>query len=164
MLKFFRVLMGGSAAAMVAAFGAVMLAMADRWFGLGLRGLDAYAGYAIAASLFLALPGTFVRGEHIRVSLLLERLPARGRAVLEAWCLAAGFALTAALAYYAWRLVWVSWQTHDVSPASDATPLWIPQLAMAVGCTGLALALAHAAWQRVQGVNLAAPVAAAHVE
>lgn len=160
----FRVLMGGSAAAMVAAFGAVVLGMADRWFGLGLRGLDAYAGYAIAASLFLALPGTFVRGEHIRVSLVLERVPARLRAALEAWCLAAGIALCAALAFYSARLVWVSWQTHDVSPASDATPLWIPQIAMAVGCTGLVLALVQAAWRRWQGVAFAAPVAAAHVE
>lgn len=160
----FRVLMAGSAAAMVAAFGAVVLGMADRWFGLGLRGLDAYAGYAIAASLFLALPGTFVRGEHIRVSLVLERVPARLKAVLEAWCLAAGITLAGGLAFYAWRLVWVSWQTHDVSPSSDATPLWMPQIAMALGCTGLALALVQAAWQRRQGVAFAAPVAAAHVE
>lgn len=164
MERLFHLMMTGSAAAMAAAFGAAVLGMADRWFGLGLRGLDAYAGYAIAASLFLALPGTFVRGEHIRVSLILERLPARARATLEVWCLLAGVALSAALAFYACRLVWVSWLTHDVSPASDATPLWLPQIAMALGCTGLALALVHALWQRWQGVSFAAPVAAAHVE
>ncbi len=156
--------MAGSALAMVASFAAVVLGMADRWFGLGLRGLDAYAGYAIAAALFLAMPGTFLRGEHIRVSLVLDRLSPRWRALLEAWCLAAGMALTTALAFYACRLVLVSWQTHDVSPASDATPLWLPQIPMALGCIGLALALAHAAWQRWQGIASAAPVAAAHVE
>jgi TRAP-type C4-dicarboxylate transport system permease small subunit len=140
-----------AAVAMVSAFGAVMLGMADRWFVLGLRGLDAYAGYAIAAALFFALPGTLKRNEHIRVTLLLQRLPAAWRHALEVWCLGAGVLLCAVLAWYACRLVWVSWTTHDVSPASDATPLWLPQLAMALGCVGLALAMGEAAVQRLRG-------------
>ena len=151
---------------MVAAFGAVVLGMADRWFGLGLRGLDAYAGYAIAAALFFALPGTLLRGEHIRVTLLLQRLPAAWRAALEWWCLAVGAALCLALAWYACRLVWVSWATHDVSPASDATPLWLPQLAMALGCVGLAVAMLDALLHRLRGRPFfaAGGDAASHVE
>lgn len=164
---FYRLLMAGSAVSMVTAFAAVVAGMADRWFGLGLRGLDAYAGYAIAAALFLALPGTLQRGEHIRVTLLLQRLPARARDFMEAWCLAVGVALSWALAFYACRLVWVSWQTRDVSPASDATPLWLPQTAMALGCIGLAVAMADAAWRRWRGLSFEVPAAGgapAHVE
>lgn len=166
MRAFYAALMAGSAVSMVLAFAAVVLGMADRWFGFGLRGLDAYAGYAIAAALFLALPGTLQRGEHLRVTLLLQRLPARARDLLEVACGAAGLALTGALAAYAARLVWVSWQTHDVSPASDATPLWIPQIAMAAGCLGLALAMADALWHRYRGIafETRAGTAAAHVE
>jgi len=153
--RFYRALMALSALAMVAAFGCVVLGIADRQFAFGLRGLDAYAGYAIAAALFLALPGTLQRGEHIRVTLVLQRLPARVRAVVEWGCGAAGIALSVALAWYAARLVWLSYTTHDVSQGSDATPLWQPQLAMALGCAGLAVAMADALVGRSLGARVA---------
>ena len=38
------------------------------------------------------------------------------------------------------KLAWQSWDFNDISTGNDATPLWIPQLAMAVG--GLVLAVA----------------------
>lgn len=163
---FYNALMALAAVSMVGCFVVVMLGIADRQFGLGLRGLDAYAGYSIAAALFLALPGTLQRGEHIRVTLLLQRLPARLQGVLEAWCLSAGVALTLYLAWYACRLVWQSQVTHDVSPSSDATPLWIPQVAMALGSVGLAVAFADAALARVAGRRFFddADGEAAHVE
>ena len=147
----YALLMAGSAAAMVAAFAAVILGVADRQFAWGLRGLDAYAGYAIAAALFLALPRTLQRGEHLRVTLLLHRLPARWRARVEGLCLAAGLGVSFGLAFFTLRLVWVSWVTHDVSPGSDATPLWLPQLTMALGCVGMALAFADACACRLAG-------------
>jgi hypothetical protein len=56
-----------------------------------LPGTDAYAGYLMAASGFLALAHTLKRGEHIRVTLLLSALT--GAALekrLELWAL--GFA------------------------------------------------------------------------
>ncbi len=164
--RFYGLLMAGAALAMVTAFVAVMLGIVDRQWSLGLRGLDAYAGYAIAAALFLALPGTLQRGEHIRVTLVLQRLPERARAALEWSCLLAGALLCAALAWYACRLVWVSRLTNDVSPASDATPLWLPQLAMAAGCVGLAVALVDACLRRLRGTEFyrSGGDAAAHVE
>jgi TRAP-type C4-dicarboxylate transport system permease small subunit len=148
---FYAALMALAATALLGCFVCVMLGIADRQFGLGLRGLDAYAGYAIAAALFLALPGTLQRGEHIRVTLLLQRLPAAWRGVLEAWCLIAATALAAALAWYSVKMVWVSHATNDVSQGSDATPLWLPQLAMALGCIGLVVALLDAGWCRLRG-------------
>jgi len=164
--RFYAALMALSAVAMAACFVCVMGGIADRQFALGLRGLDAYAGYAIAAALFLALPGTLQKGEHIRVTLLLQRLPAAWRVALEWWCLIGGSALSAMLALYAVRLVWVSYGTHDVSSASDATPLWLPQLAMALGCVGLAVALLDSALSRLVGIRfeLNAGAEAAHVE
>jgi TRAP-type C4-dicarboxylate transport system permease small subunit len=150
--RFYEALMLLSALAMVLCFVCVMLGIADRQFALGLRGLDAYAGYAIASALFLALPGTLQRGEHIRVTLLLQRLPAAWRGAFEWWSLLAGAALTAALAFYATRLVWLSWQTHDISQGSDATPLWLPQLGMALGCIGLCVAMVDAIGSRLAGI------------
>lgn len=137
--------------AMVAAFACVGLGVVARVAGWNIPGLDAYAGYAIAAALFLALPQTLRRQEHIRVTLLLERLPPRGRAALEWWSLGAGFALAVYMAVYAVRLVWMSHAMHDVSSGADATPLWVPQLAMAAGCIGFALSLLDALLARRSG-------------
>lgn len=151
---FYAFLMALAALALAAAFVCVLLSIADRLFALGLRGLDAYAGYAIAAALFLALPGTLRRGEHIRVTLVLESLPTRVRLRLEIVCLAAGVALTGALAWYALQLVWVSYTINDISQGADATPLWIPQLSMALGCLGFAVAFADALISRATGRSL----------
>ncbi len=163
---FYNLLMALAALAMVGTFAVVVLGIVDRQFGFGLRGLDAYAGYGIAAALFLALPGTLQRGEHIRVTLLLQALPPKLRTVLEAWCLLAGVALCSLLAWYACRLVWVSHMTNDVSQGADATPLWIPQIAMALGCVGFALGMLDAAVSRLLRHEFfhAAPPEAAHVE
>ena len=48
--------------------------------------------------------------------------------------------LAALFAYYACRLVWQSHEFNDMSTSNDATPLWIPQLSMAVGAVILLIA------------------------
>jgi TRAP-type C4-dicarboxylate transport system permease small subunit len=109
----------------------------------------------MAAAGFLALAHTLKQGEHIRVTLLLSHLQGRARRALELWALAASVALAALAAFYSVRLAWQSRLFNDVSTSSDATPLWIPQLAMAVGSVVLLIALADEWWlewrgQRVQ--------------
>ena len=59
---------------------------------------------------------------------------------MEVWALAAASALALLFAYYSARLVWQSHQFHDISTGNDATPLWLPQLTMAVGTAVLAIA------------------------
>ena len=149
--KFYRFLMLLSCVAMVLAFVSIMLGVAAREFRWDIQGLDAYAGYAISATLFLALPSTLKHGDHIRVTLVMQRLSAKAQNAMEYWCLLAASALSLYLAWFVCRLVWVSYTTHDVSPAADASPLWIPQLAMAVGCIGFAVAFLHALWARLTG-------------
>ena len=103
-------------------------------------GTDAYAGYLMAGAGFLALAHTLKRGEHIRVTLLLNALRGGGRKALELWALAAASLLALLFAFYSARLAWQSHVFHDISTGSDATPLWIPQLAMALGTAVLAIA------------------------
>ena len=163
-LNFYRLLMLLACLAMLAAFGAVSLGIVSRIVHWDIPGLDAYAGYAIAAALFLALPSTLLKGEHIRVTLLLDRAPQRIRQGLEWWSLGAALALSLYMAWYAIRLVWVSYATHDVSPAADASPLWIPQIAMALGCIGFALAFGQAFVARLRGRQLIAAGGASNME
>jgi hypothetical protein len=38
------------------------------------------------------------------------------------------------------RLVWQSHLFNDISTSTDATPLWLPQLSMAIGTSVMAIA------------------------
>ena len=95
----------------------------------------------MAASGFLALAHTLKRGEHIRVTLIVGKLTGAGRKVMELWALLVGSALSTLIALYSWRLVMQSHQFHDISTGNDATPLWLPQMFMAIGATVLVIAL-----------------------
>lgn len=137
---FYRSLLYLAALFMIATLAVILLGVAGRQFNFDVPGLDAYAGYSIAAALFLAMPATLRNGDHIRVTLILNKLEGNARKLADYWCLSAASGLALYLAYFSLRLVWLSYVTHDVSPGSDATPLWIPQIAMALGSVGLALA------------------------
>ena len=119
----------------------VLTGILGRLMSFHVPGTDSYAGYCMAASGFLALAHTLKRNEHIRVTLVLEHAGPRARRALELWALAAATLLAAAFAWYSARLTFQSWQFNDVSTGNDATPLWIPQLAMGLGTLVLLVAL-----------------------
>jgi TRAP-type C4-dicarboxylate transport system permease small subunit len=119
----------------------VLASVVGRIVGFNLRGSDAYAGYCMAAAGFLALAHTLKRGEHIRVTLFLDRFGGRFRRPLELWCHAAGAFFCAVLALYSVRLAWTSRAFNDISQGNDATPLWIPQIGMAAGACVLLVAM-----------------------
>ena len=151
---------------LVATLAMVLLGIFGRLLGIQVRGTDAYAGYFMAGSGFLALAHTLVRGEHIRVSLLLEHAGTAARRWLERWSLAAALLLAIGFAWYSIRLAWQSYQFHDISTGIDATPLWIPQLAMAAGNLILAIAFADLLYAELAGRRIVRRGAeeAAHVE
>jgi TRAP-type C4-dicarboxylate transport system permease small subunit len=120
----------------------VVAGIAGRLLHFHIPGTDAYAGYFMAGSAFLAAAHTLKRGEHIRVTLLLGKAGVRTRRALELWSLGAASLLAALLAIFSVRLAYQSWLFNDVSTANDATPLWIPQLAMAAGTVVLLVAFA----------------------
>lgn len=118
----------------------VLMSMLGRMFQFYIPGTDAYAGYAMAGAGFLALAHTLKSGEHIRVTLIIGKLTGGMRRGLELWSLSVAVLLSGLLAVYAWRLAWQSHAFHDISTASDATPLWIPQILMGMGTTVLLIA------------------------
>ena len=126
---------------MVGVLAMVLASVLGRLMGFNLRGSDAYAGYCMAAAAFLALAHTLKSGEHIRVNLFLQRFGPRVSHALELWSHAAGAFFCVALAVYSVRLAWQSHTFHDISQGNDATPLWIPQIAMAVGAIVLVVAM-----------------------
>ena len=125
---------------MVALLVMVMTSILGRQLHFNLSGVDAYAGYMMASAGFLALAHTLKKGEHIRVTLIVNALRGGWRRGIEIWALFAATLLALLFAGYSCRLAWVSYALHDISTGSDATPLWIPQLTMALGTVVFAIA------------------------
>lgn len=116
----------------------IVLQMSARWTGQMIPGSTDYAGYFMAAASFFAFAYALNHGAHIRVNLLLSRL-GKQRFWGELWCFALGTALSTYFAWYAVKAVYWSRKLHDISQGQDATPLWIPQMAMAAGSVLFAL-------------------------
>jgi len=131
---------GLAAIFMVGLLVMVLLSVVGRQLHFNVPGTDAYAGYLMAGAGFLALAHTLKRGEHIRVTLILSALKGGARRGLEVWALFAASLLALLFAFYACKLSWQSYTFNDVSTGNDATPLWIPQLAMAAGTLIMAIA------------------------
>ena len=100
------------------------------------------AGFCMAASAFFGLSYALRHGDHIRVNLLLQRLPPNLRHLAELWCCAAGTMLLALFTWFSARMALESYEFGDKSPGLLAMPFWIPQLAMVLGAAALTLALA----------------------
>ena len=128
------------ALAMVLLLAMVMLSIVSRQVGFNVPGVDAYAGYMMAAAGFLAMAHTLKKGEHIRVTLLVSSLHGAARRGIEVWALFAASLLALLSAFYSCKLAWQSHAFHDISTSNDATPLWLPQLSMAIGAVVLAIA------------------------
>lgn len=98
-------------------------------------------GFLLAIASFLALARTLTVGGHIRVGILVERLPAGARRLTEALIglLATGLGVYATVAVA--RLSAKSWTFNDVSYGFVPIPLWLPQALMALGLAILSVAL-----------------------
>src|SRR3546814_16068087 len=81
------------------------MAIVTRQLGVHSGGLDAYAGYSMAAAGFLALAHTFKSGEHIRVTLLLSALPAKGSLRLDIFALLVACLIAGNLCWFSGQLV-----------------------------------------------------------
>jgi TRAP-type C4-dicarboxylate transport system permease small subunit len=125
---------------LVCIFLTTMLQVLSRLIGINIRGLTDYAGYFMAASAFLAFAHTFNKGAHIRLELFMSML-GRFRVFAEWLSFFASAAIAIWLSYFAWSMVYWSWVLNDISQGLDATPIWIPQLSMAIGLTILALSV-----------------------
>lgn len=121
-------------------FGLVVVQMISRWMGNNIPGLTTVAGYIMGATSFFALAYTLNEGAHIRVTLLVRNLGPMQK-IVERLSVGAALLMALFMCFYAGKTVYASYLLHEVSQAQDATPLWIPQLAMFVGTLFFAMAL-----------------------
>jgi TRAP-type C4-dicarboxylate transport system permease small subunit len=144
-----------AALCMIGLLAMVLLSIVSRLAHFHVPGTDAYAGYLMAGAGFLALAHTLKRQEHIRVTLVINALRGRARRALEVWSLGAATVLAGLGAWYSVRLSWQSHLFDDISTGNDATPLWIPQLSMAIGNLILLVAFVDEFVLELRGKRLA---------
>ncbi|MCL7928399.1 TRAP transporter small permease [Halomonas llamarensis] len=115
--------------------------------GLSIPGLSEISGFLLVGASFLGLAYTFIHGGHIRVTLVIGRLPAAARVWVEVFCLTVALVLCV---YLAWNLFWLlddSIAFNETSYGLLRIPLWIPQSAMLLGVALFCLALFESAFQ-----------------
>lgn len=133
-------LAGGVIAAffLIAILTLIVLQMLARWTGNVFPGATDYAGYCMAGASFFAFAYALNHGAHIRVSLFLTAL-GRHRWWGEVWCFGIGAVTSTYFAWYAVKGTRISYRFKELSQGLDATPMWIPQLSMAIGTIVLAV-------------------------
>ena len=160
----YRVLGALGALFILATLAIQVVNIAGRQVGYSMAGVDAYAGYTLAAGAFLALAAALRHGDHIRVTLIIQRFEGRPRWWIELFCLSLATYLSGYFAWFAGKLVWGSYVFHDVSQNVDATPLWIPQLSMAIGLAALFLAFLEQLIVTVVSRRVLPPAQSASIE
>ncbi|MCL1035665.1 TRAP transporter small permease [Shewanella submarina] len=111
----------------------ILARVIGRWFGIIVPAADALSGYLLATSAFMAMAYTFRHGGHIRVSLVITRLPPWWQKRVET-----GVLLLASLfaAYLTWQLiymVWETWMFKEVTTGYLAFPLFWVQWTLPLG-------------------------------
>lgn len=130
--------------AAIALAGIAVLILAQiigRFFGVLVPSAGEIAGFLMAASSFLALGYAFKAGSHIRVTLVLTRLPAGLRRAADVGCLLVATWLSGYFAWYTLSLIRDSIRYNEVSDGLIPIPLAIPQGAMLAGLLVLTIAI-----------------------
>lgn len=129
----------------------VLLRLTGSQIGIVIPAYADIAGLFLSASTFLALAYTLTSGDHIRVRLLLARLPAKWQAPVELWCTGVATVIMGTASWYTLTLVLESIEYGDTLPGMVAIPLYIPQATMLLGLLILTIAFADAFYAVCRG-------------
>jgi TRAP-type C4-dicarboxylate transport system permease small subunit len=96
--------------------------------------------FLMALIVFAGLAYTFQRGGHIRIELVIQRVPTRFRYWIRTATFAVGIIF---LFIFAWQIFLFIKESYDFNRASTVLlcPIWIPQLSMLIGVIALILVL-----------------------
>lgn len=130
-----------AAAALLAMIALITLqVLLRRFFNSPIDYTDEVSGYLLVAVTLLGLSYAMEKGDHIRVDMGLERLPARAlRWLRVVWCVV-GIGFSGLLAWETAKYTLDSAQMHSVSIDSQ-TLVWPIELLLPVGFAMLALEL-----------------------
>lgn len=116
--------------------GALLIAsdvISRNFLGFSTKSSIELSGYILAFGLSWSLSGALEARAHVRIDVLVQRVPPRPRCVLHALALGALAVFTGFLAYQAWALVAESHLFRATDISALAVPLVIPQGLWAFG-------------------------------
>lgn len=133
---------GAVGAGFVLVIGVLMIGQAVlREFGVRTGAVNDIVAWSCAAASFFAMAHAFKHGDFVRVTLLLDAVPAATRRALELGSLAIGTVAVAYLAWWACRFTYDSWRFNELAQGLLPIPIWIPQLSFALGALLLLVAM-----------------------
>lgn len=135
---------------------------ARRLFGFSLQGVDEIGGYVVAITGTFGFAYGLIERSHTRIDIVLNKLPGRGRAALNALAMVMVTGAAVFMTWYGYKALADSLTFNSRAATPLQTPTWIPQSLWLAGLvmfsvTAAALAL-HAlvlAWRDPAGTNRA---------
>ncbi len=112
-------------------------------FGFTTTFANEWSSFVNGAVIMLAAPLALLKGDHIRVELVLMLRSRRLRRILTLLADAICVLVAAYLCYAIAAMAWESLVNDRRSTWVMRTPLWIPQAALAAGAAALVLAALH---------------------
>ena len=125
-----------------AIFVLMIAASAGRSFNWQVGWINDVVSWLCAAAAFLGMAYSFRNGDFVRVTLVLELVPARVRRVLEVLSLGIAMLAVGYMGFWAARFTWESWKFNDIAGNLVAIPIWIPQMSFVAGALLFVVAVA----------------------
>lgn len=124
---------------LLASFFITVDVVGRRFFHVSSKATDEFGGYALLFGGMLALAFALTTGAHVRIDVLMPHIPPWARAVLNYAALAALSVFASIIAFYVWKLAIESYTMDARAMSFLRTPLFVPQGALAIGFSLLAL-------------------------
>ena len=112
-----------------------------REFGVNTGATNDIVSWLCAAAAFLTMAHAFKHGDFVRVTLVLEKVSAQTRRVMELTSLAIALVAVAYLAWWACRFTYQSYEFKELAQGLLPLPIWIPQMSFALGSVLLLVAV-----------------------
>jgi len=112
-----------------------------RQLGFPTGAINDVVSWLCAAAAFLTMAHAFKHGDFVRVTLLLEKLSAPRRRLMELSSLGIALVATAYLAWWACRFTYQSWEFNELAQGLWPIQIWIPQTSFALGSLLLLVAV-----------------------
>jgi TRAP-type C4-dicarboxylate transport system permease small subunit len=112
-----------------------------RQLGFPTGAINDVVSWLCAAAAFLTMAHAFKHGDFVRVTLLLEKVSAPRRRLMELSSLGIALVATAYLAWWACRFTYQSWEFNELAQGLWPIQIWIPQTSFALGSLLLLVAV-----------------------
>ena len=115
-------------------FVLMIVAGVGRQLNLAISGVNDIVSWLCAAAAFFAMAHAFRHGDFVRVTLLLDKVPASLRRLLDTTCLLIASVSVAYLTYSATAFTYESWEFKEMATGLVVIPIWLPQSTFVIGC------------------------------